>query len=182
MNFLIITGTLLEIPQLAYLQNDRQTPYTTFGIRFPDPNPKTNGTYPLRIYVYGKNAEDLINSQYVPGDTLLVEGRVDVATVEKDGYKEQRATVNASRIQRLAPASVQSAPPSTAYQQPVQAPPAAPPQPVAPPPQQTIPVQPIHTPPPAPQPVPQPQTQAPPPPAQAQIPLPADPSLDEIPF
>ena len=130
MNNLTLSGVLLDSPQLGYLQNEKQTPFTTFGLRFPDPKPNSTGTFPIRIYAYGKLAEEVVSRGYAPGAVLVVTGAVNIETIErKEGFKEKRAQISANRIsQVLAGAapdpSLGSTPPA----------PAAPPAPVAPPP------------------------------------------------
>ena len=173
---------------MQYLSNERQTPFTTFGIRFKDPKPGSSTTWPVRVKVFGKAAEECIAGAFNPGDTLVVTGACLIEKIDRqEGFKENRAVINAKTVQRLSagagpvdppaspqtPAPAYQAPPAPSYQDPPAAPAPqyqAPPQPPA---YQAPPAPPVYQAPPAPAPAPEFTTP---------LPIEWTPESEEIPF
>lgn len=145
MNIFTLVCKLKTVPELRYTPSD-QKPITSFGVDFADPNPEKTETFPLRVTLFGKGAEAVVNMGLTIGEPLLVEGRLKMDLLDRpEGFKEKRGEVLCNRLQRL---QLPSATPNPA-------------------PAQTMPVQqvpvtpvaaPVPTPAPAPAPTPAPQT------------------------
>jgi single-strand DNA-binding protein len=137
MNSFTLVCKLKTIPALSYTQEATPRSISTFGVDVSDPNPEKKEAFPLRVTLFGKGAEAVVNMGLAIGEPLLVEGRLKMDLVERpEGFKEKRGEVICNRLQRL---KLDSAPP--AQQQPVQQVPVtpvthvvAPPPPVAAPP------------------------------------------------
>ncbi len=121
MNSFTLVCKLKTIPALSYTQEATPRSISTFGVDVPDPNPEKKETFPLRVTLFGKGAEAVVNMGLAIGEPLLVEGRLKMDLVERpEGFKEKRGEVLCSRLQRL---RLDSAPP--VQQQPVQQAPVA---------------------------------------------------------
>lgn len=132
---LTITGTVKTAPTLQALNNEKQTPFCTFGIDFKDPNPKhTDVFFPLRVNFYGKGAEAVVAKGLAIGEPIVVMGRL--ITTVKDlptGGKDKKASVEGYFLERLNEGTAPQQAPTQPQAQtpPVQTPPPA--QPTVPP-------------------------------------------------
>jgi len=171
-NKVILAGNLTRDPQLSYLPS--QTPVVEFGIainrqwRGQDGQQKEETCF-VDCRSYGRQAET-INQYLSKGRPILVEGRLQFSSWEKDGQRHSRLRVVVERFQFLGSpqGGGQSAPRQAPQpQQQQQAPP--PPPPAQPEPQQHFAEEP-------PTPTPTPPTPTPPTPPQF------DEGGDEIPF
>ena len=161
MNVFTLVCKLKTLPELRYTPID-QRPITTFGIDFPDPNPEKSETFPLRVTLFGKGAESVVNMGLVVGEPLLIEGRLTMNIVDRpEGFKEKRGEVICSKLQRLQLGNAPAPAPSPQGTQPQSAP------------------NPVPVNPPVAQPQPQPVQQTPPP---AAPPVTTVDPLADIPF
>ncbi|MEM9904950.1 MAG: single-stranded DNA-binding protein [Cyanobacteria bacterium P01_D01_bin.44] len=145
MNHCILMAEVVQAPQLRYT-SDNQTPVTEFVIQIPGLRSE-DASAQLKAVGWGNLAQD-IQSTYKPGDRIVVEGRLNIKTIERpEGFKEKQAEMTVQRIHSLSelqtatlaaaavtatatPATEPGATPATAAPAP-QAPPAAAPQPTA---------------------------------------------------
>lgn len=98
MNNLILTVTLKAEPELR--QTQEQRPVCNIVAEFIGTNPNDRPT-PVRLTAWGNLANEL-QASYHTGDRLIVEGRVNIDTVERpEGFKEKRATVVISKAHPL---------------------------------------------------------------------------------
>ncbi|MEB3359553.1 MAG: single-stranded DNA-binding protein [Synechococcales bacterium] len=99
MNNFILMAEVVQDPQLRYT-SDTQTPIAELmvqfeGLRDDDP-PET-----LKVVGWGNLAQE-IQERYRPGDRLVIEGRLNMNTVERpEGFREKRAELTAQRIHLL---------------------------------------------------------------------------------
>ncbi|HEY9599158.1 MAG TPA: single-stranded DNA-binding protein [Cyanophyceae cyanobacterium] len=99
MNSCILMAQIIQDPELRYTA-DNQTPIAQMLVQFPglraeDP-PAT-----LKVVGWGNFAQE-IKENYVAGDRIIIEGRLNMNTIERqEGFKEKRAELTASRIFKL---------------------------------------------------------------------------------
>ena len=99
MNNCILMAEVIQDPQLRYTP-DNQTPVTEMWVQFPgireeDPPSK------LKVVGWGNLAQE-IQERYHVGDRLIVEGRLNMSTVDRpEGFKEKRAELTAQRLHLL---------------------------------------------------------------------------------
>jgi single-stranded DNA-binding protein len=98
MNSCILMVEIVQAPQLRYTPD--QTPLAEMLVQFPalraeDP-PAT-----LKVVGWGNLAQE-IQQQYHQGDRVILEGRLNMNTVERpEGFKEKRAELTLSKIYPL---------------------------------------------------------------------------------
>jgi hypothetical protein len=99
MNSFVLMATVIRNPELRFTP-DNQTAVCQVLVEFPglrDDSP----TETLKVVGWG-NLANTINDSYHPGDRLLIEGRLSMNMVDRqEGFKEKRAELVASRIQRI---------------------------------------------------------------------------------
>jgi single-stranded DNA-binding protein len=99
MNSCILMAEVVQDPQLRYT-SENQTPIAEMlvqfdGLRDGDP-PET-----LKVVGWG-NLAQYIQEQYHVGDRLIIEGRLNMNTVDRpEGFREKRAELTAQRIYRV---------------------------------------------------------------------------------
>jgi single-strand DNA-binding protein len=98
MNSCILMAEIIQDPQLRYTPD--QVAISEMLVQFPgvrseDP-PST-----LKVVGWG-NLAQTIQETYHQGDRILIEGRLNMNTLERpEGFKEKRAELTAQRIHRL---------------------------------------------------------------------------------
>ena len=161
MNSCVLMAEIIQAPELRYTQ-DGNTPIAEMVVQFP-PLRSDDPMSTLKVVGWGNLAQQ-IQEQFHQGDQVIVEGRLNMRTIERpEGFKEKVAELRASRVHTLdmTKSGIGAPAMATTASSPVpSSPPAAP---------QT----------PADQPAPQPSV-APSPPASS--PQPAEPNYDDIPF
>lgn len=102
MNSCILMARLLEDPQLRYTQEsnlEMSIMMVEFsGLRSDEPSAH------LRVIGWGNLAKE-INENYKIGDRVILEGRLSMNTIERDGYKEKKAELTVQRIYSMTEAS-----------------------------------------------------------------------------
>ena len=99
MNSCILMAEIIKEPELRYTP-DNQTQIAEMLVQFPGPGPN-DGPGTLRVVGWGNLAQE-IHQQYHLGDRVIIEGRLNINTVErKEGFKEKRAELTAQRIYSL---------------------------------------------------------------------------------
>lgn len=101
MNSYQCIGKIVVEPQLRY-GKDGQLPIWETGIELPNPNPKkTEEPIFLKVTAFGKSAESADEAAYTAGEVILIDGRVDIVSYEKN----KRAEVVARSIQAIGKAA-----------------------------------------------------------------------------
>lgn len=116
MNSYQCIGTIVTEPQLRY-GKDGQLPIWEAGIELPNPNPKREPIF-LKVTAFGKSAENADEAGYTMGEVILVDGRVDIVSYEKEGVKSKRAEVVARSIQAIGKAAASPARPQNVVRMP----------------------------------------------------------------
>lgn len=94
MNNVTLQGKIATRPELSYTQ-DGSKQYTTFTLLFPALKADDDaGT--MNVTVWGEQAQSATNYQL--DQDVIIEGRVNVRKVEREGYSENVAQLIASRI------------------------------------------------------------------------------------
>jgi single-strand DNA-binding protein len=99
MNSCILMAEVVQDPELRYTP-DNQTPISEMwvqfaGLREEDPPSK------LKVVGWGNLAQE-IQERYHVGDRVILEGRLQMHTVERpEGFKEKRAELTAQRVHLL---------------------------------------------------------------------------------
>lgn len=96
MNSCIVMAEVTQDPQLRYTP-DNQTPVAELWVQFPglrDDDPPSK----LKVVGWGNLAQE-IQERYHQGDKIIVEGRLNINTIDRpEGFKEKRAELTAQRI------------------------------------------------------------------------------------
>jgi single-stranded DNA-binding protein len=96
MNSCILMAEVTQDPQLRYTP-DNQTPVAEMWVQFPglrDDDPPSK----LKVVGWGNLAQE-IQERYHQGDRIIVEGRLNMNTIDRqEGFKEKRAELTAQRI------------------------------------------------------------------------------------
>ncbi|MBV9388322.1 MAG: single-stranded DNA-binding protein [Chroococcidiopsidaceae cyanobacterium CP_BM_ER_R8_30] len=95
MNSCILMAEIVQDPQLRYT-SDTNLAIADMLVQFPglraeDP-PAT-----LKVVGWGNLATE-IQQNYHQGDRIIIEGRLNMNTIEREGFKEKRAELTAQRI------------------------------------------------------------------------------------
>jgi len=99
MNHCMLMAEIISAPQLRYTQ-DNQTAIAEMTIAFPGLRAE-DAAQQLKVIGWGNLAQE-IQERYQPGDRVLIEGRLNMNTVDRpEGFKEKQAELTAQRIYRL---------------------------------------------------------------------------------
>jgi single-strand DNA-binding protein len=99
MNSFTLMAEVISEPELRYTP-DNNLPVASFLVQFPSTRPEEA---PSRLKVTGwNNLATEISEKYHKGDRLVIEGRLNMTTLERNGYKEKRAEMTAQRIHAIA--------------------------------------------------------------------------------
>lgn len=98
MNTFVLMAEIFTDPELRYTP-DNQNAIASFLAQFPNSRPDES---PYRIKVTGwNNLANEIMEKHHKGDQVLIEGRLNINTIDRGGYKEKRAELTAQRIHAL---------------------------------------------------------------------------------
>ena len=111
---------IIKNPELRYTA-DNQMAVADMFVQFAPPlGSRPDDRHPTIEVVGWGNLATEIKENYKQGDRVAIEGRLEMNTIERDGYKEKRAKLVASRIYHVtaidAPSSApmgSSVPPSS---------------------------------------------------------------------
>jgi len=120
MNSFILMAEIIQQPQLRYTP-DNQLQIAEMLVQFSGPRPEDPPEH-LKVIGWGNLAQE-IHDKYHEGDRVIIEGRLGMNTIERDGIKEKRAEMTAQRISSLgtdAMSSPNSAPASRTNSEPAQ--------------------------------------------------------------
>ncbi len=94
MNSCVLMATIVADAQLRSTQDGASV--SSMLVEFPSTRQEEPpGT--LKVEGWGNLAEEMKNS-YTVGDCIIIEGRLSMNLIDRDGYKEKRAALVASRI------------------------------------------------------------------------------------
>ena len=101
MNSCILMVRIIKEPELRYTA-DAQIPVAEMMVEFPNVG-VDNKPAMLKVVAWRDLAQQ-VNQQYHEGDTIIVEGRLNMNTIDRpEGFKEKRAELTASRIYPASP-------------------------------------------------------------------------------
>ena len=99
MNSCILMAEVVQDPELRFTP-DNQTPIAEMWVQFPglrDEEPPSK----LKVVGWGNLAQE-IQERYHVGDKVIIEGRLQMSTVERqEGFKEKRAELTAQKVYLL---------------------------------------------------------------------------------
>jgi single-strand DNA-binding protein len=98
MNSFVLMAEILTEPELRRTP-DNQSAIASFLVQFPSQRPEDPANR-LKVSGWNNLAEQIIE-QYHKGDQVVIEGRLQVNTVDRNGYKEKLAELTAQRIHPL---------------------------------------------------------------------------------
>jgi single-strand DNA-binding protein len=113
MNSCILMAEIIKNPELRYTADNQMAiadmfvQFTPSGSR-PDERPPT-----IEVVGWGNLATE-IKENFKQGDRVTIEGRLEMNTLERDGYKEKRAKLVASRIYHIMAADAPAGKPMAA--------------------------------------------------------------------
>lgn len=92
---------IIKNPELRYTA-DNQIAVTDMFVQFAPPmSNRPDDPHPTLEVIGWNNLATEMKEKYQKGDQVIVEGRLEMNTIERDGYKEKRARLIASRIHHL---------------------------------------------------------------------------------
>lgn len=94
MNSCVLMAKIVRDPQLRSTQD--QVSVSSMLVEFPSTR-EEDPPGVLKVEGWGNLAEEMKN-RYTSGDSIVIEGRLSMTILERDGYKEKKATLVASRI------------------------------------------------------------------------------------
>ncbi len=99
MNNFILMAEVVQDPQLRYT-SESQVPIAEMLVQF-DGLRDGDAAESLKVVGWGNLAQE-IQEQYHLGDRLIIEGRLNMNTVDRpEGFREKRAELTAQRIYRV---------------------------------------------------------------------------------
>ncbi|MEG4810260.1 single-stranded DNA-binding protein [Microcoleus sp. F8-D3] len=117
MNSCILMAEIIQQPQLRYTP-DNQLQIAEMLVQFPGPKPEDPPEH-LKVIGWGNFAQE-IHEKYREGDRVIIEGRLSMNTIERDGIKEKRAELTAQRIYSVGADAMSSAPAARTAPEPAQ--------------------------------------------------------------
>jgi single-strand DNA-binding protein len=110
MNSCILMAEIIKNPELRYTA-DNQMAVADMFVQFEPPLGSRPDDQRPTIEVVGWNTlATEMKENYKQGDRVTIEGRLEMNTIERDGYKEKRARLVASRIYPISMNGVASSP------------------------------------------------------------------------
>jgi single-stranded DNA-binding protein len=98
MNSCILMAEIIKNPELRYTA-DNQIAVTDMFVQFAPPfGSRPDDPHPTLEVIGWNNLATEMKEKYKKGDRVIVEGRLEMNTIERDGYKEKRARLIASRL------------------------------------------------------------------------------------
>ena len=117
MNSCILMAEIIQQPQLRYTP-DNQLQIAEMLVQFPGPKPEDPPEH-LKVIGWGNFAQE-IHEKYHEGDRVIIEGRLSMNTIERDGIKEKRAELTAQRIYSVGADAMSAAAPARTAPEPAQ--------------------------------------------------------------
>ncbi len=92
---------IIKNPELRYTADNQMAVADMFVQFSPPPGSRPDERHPTIEVVGWGNLATEIKENYKIGDRVTIEGRLEMTTMERDGYKEKRAKLVASRIYHI---------------------------------------------------------------------------------
>jgi len=108
---------IIQQPQLRYTP-DNQLQIAEMLVQFPGQKPEDPPEH-LKVIGWGNFAQE-IHDKYREGDRVIIEGRLSMNTIERDGIKEKRAELTAQRIYSVGADAMSAAPATRSVPEPAQ--------------------------------------------------------------
>jgi single-strand DNA-binding protein len=104
MNTFILMAEVFTEPELRSTP-DNQNEISSFLVQFPGKNAEDT---PARLKVTGWNnlAREIMEKKYQKGDRLIIEGRLRINLLERNGHKEKVTELTAQRIHPIDKANI----------------------------------------------------------------------------
>jgi single-strand DNA-binding protein len=104
MNSCILMAEIIKNPELRYTA-DNQMAIADMFVQFT-PTPGNTQPSTLEVVAFGdpnkeQNLAKEMKENFKQGDSVTIEGRLEMNTIERDGYKEKRARLVASRLYHM---------------------------------------------------------------------------------
>jgi single-strand DNA-binding protein len=112
MNNCVLMGKIISDPELRYTQ-ERQLEVSQMLLEFDTQQNDRASNSPVvaRLKVVGLgNLAKEVKEKYHQGDQVVVVGRLNMNTIERDGYKEKRAELTLSHIYSIDSTEVTTTP------------------------------------------------------------------------
>jgi single-strand DNA-binding protein len=111
MNSCILMAEIIKNPELRYTA-DNQMAVSDMFVQFAPPlGSRPDDTHPtIKVLGWGNLATEM-KENYKQGDRVTIEGRLEMNTIERDGYKEKHAVLVASRLYHMTAVDTASATP-----------------------------------------------------------------------
>jgi single-strand DNA-binding protein len=101
MNSCILMAEIIKNPELRYTA-DNQMAVADMFVQFAPPiGSRPDDRHPTIEVVGWGNLATEMKENYKQGDRVTIEGRLEMNTIERDGFKEKRARLVASRIYQV---------------------------------------------------------------------------------
>ncbi|MGD2180928.1 single-stranded DNA-binding protein [Lusitaniella coriacea] len=98
MNSCVLMVRVVQAPEMRYTP-DNQIPIAQMLVEFDGSRPE-DPPVNLKVVGWGNLATE-IQESYSIGDSVIIEGRLKMNLIDRDGYKEKRAELVASRLHKL---------------------------------------------------------------------------------
>jgi single-strand DNA-binding protein len=98
MNSCILMAEIIKNPELRYTPDNQMAVADMFVQFAPPPGNRPDERHPTIEVVGWGNLATEMKENYKQGDQIAIEGRLEMNTIERDGYKEKRARLVASRL------------------------------------------------------------------------------------
>jgi single-strand DNA-binding protein len=101
MNSCILMAEIIKNPELRYTA-DNQMAVADMFVQFAPPlGSRPDDQHPTIEVVAWNNLATEMKENYKQGDRVTIEGRLEMNTIERDGYKEKRARLVANRLHHV---------------------------------------------------------------------------------
>ena len=101
MNSCILMAEIIKNPELRYTADNQMAVADMFVQFSPPPGSRVDDRHPTIEVVGWGNLATEMKENYKIGDRVTIEGRLQMNTIERDGYKEKRAQLVASRLYHM---------------------------------------------------------------------------------
>lgn len=116
---------IIKNPELRYTA-DNQMAVADMFVQFAPPlGSRPDDRHPTIEVVGWGNLATEMKENYKQGDRVTIEGRLEMNTIERDGFKEKRARLVASRLYHIVAVDTPAAAPTSAPAQQSSPPPAS---------------------------------------------------------
>ena len=92
---------IIKNPELRYTADNQMAVADMFVQFSPPPGSRVDDRHPTIEVVGWGNLATEMKENYKIGDRVTIEGRLQMNTIERDGYKEKRAQLVASRLYHM---------------------------------------------------------------------------------